>query len=191
MTDRATDEVRSFDGGDWPEHEPAPTGAWPHAVRVLPSGEVVVATAMDGRLEIGRRSIPIGRTAETLDVRRDGAIAVAAATEGVVAVYADGRDFLGRWHVGGRPVRVLFSPDGSTLAVALSAAGAIALIDGEGTRTVEVSGVPDGLVFSRDGGVLYVSDVFAGALTVVDVASGDARVIAGIGRATGALHLVD
>ena len=187
VTDRAVNQVRRFRLDGWYELDPVQTAEWPHAVRVTPTGGVAVATAVAGRLDVDGVGQVVGRTTETLDVRSDGAIAVAAATDGVVAVYDDAFALEGRWDVGGRPVRVLFSPDGATLAVALSAAGAVALIDAGGPRIVPVAGVPDGIAFSSDGAQVYASDLYRGAITVVEVATGSTRIVEGIGEATGAL----
>jgi DNA-binding beta-propeller fold protein YncE len=64
-------------------------------------------------------------------------------------------------------VRVAFSPAGDQLAVALSAEGAVALLDGQGAvRRVEVGGLPDGLRY--DGDTLYAGDLSAGRLTAID-----------------------
>jgi len=192
VTDRAINAVRRFDLATWFEQSSVPTGRWPHAVGVTPDGEVAVAVADGGALEIGGRVHALGRTTETLDIRADGAIAAAAATDGVVAVYWTD-ELAGRWDVGGRPVRVRFSEDGARLAVALSAAGAVAIIDETGMRTVQVTGVPDGLQFSQDGSRLFVSDVFGGAVSVVEIeqgGGGEVRSVAGVGESTGAMLLI-
>ena len=90
--------------------------------------------------------------------------------------------------LGGRPVRVLFSPDGGTIAVALSAAHEVALVDlAGGVRRVAVSGVPDGLAFSLDGARLYASDVYDGALTEIDPVAGVVTATFQVGESSGAL----
>ena len=90
--------------------------------------------------------------------------------------------------LGGRPVRVVFSPDGGTIAVALSAAHEVALVDLHGgVRRVAVWGVPDGLAFSADGARLYASDVTAGALTAIDPLAGVVTATFDVGESTGAL----
>lgn len=190
VTDRAIDAVRRFDFPAWSELPSVPTGRWPHAVGVTPNGDVAVAVADGGALEIGGRVYPLGRTTETLDIRADGTVAVAAATDGVVATYSADEEMAGRWDVGGRPVRVHFSDDGTRLAVALSAAGAVAIIDAAGVRTVDVTGVPDGLEFSSDGSRLFVSDVFGGTVSVVEIDSGEVRSTARVGESTGAMLLI-
>lgn len=195
VTDRSADAVRRFvlnRGDGWSEIAPleAPAfedGGWPHAVAVLPSGEVAVTSADPGTVVLGTHEANVGRTTETLAVRSDGAVAAAAATDGVVVLLAPDGTLLERWDIGGRPVRVAFSPDGGTLAVALSAGHALVLIDGDGVRRVPVEGVPDGLAFSSDGRVVYASDVYGGAVTAVDVASAEVRAILDAGEGTGAL----
>jgi DNA-binding beta-propeller fold protein YncE len=190
VTDRDTDTVRRFALDDWIEGVAIEVGAWPHAVGVTPDGQIAVASARAGVLSIGERVHPLGDTTETLAVRADGVVAAAAATDSVVAVFSSDGEAMGHWVTGGRPVRVMFSPDGRTLAVALSAAGSVALIDGDGMHIVPVEGVPDGLAFSPDGRSLYASDVFGGRVTWIDVARRTAEGSASVGEATGALLFV-
>lgn len=190
VTDRSRDAVRRFAVEGWREIEQFATGGWPHVVGVTPAGLVAVAAASAGRLEVGDADLEVGRTTETLDVRADGVVAAAAATDGVVVAYREDGQRIGAWDVGGRPVRVRFSPDGTTLAVALSAGGAVALIDAEGVRTLDVTGVPDGLAFSGDGDRLYVSDVYGGHVTVLDLEGGVAIGTARAGEGTGALLIL-
>jgi DNA-binding beta-propeller fold protein YncE len=187
VTDRSMNAVRRFDLDGWRELTPLASGAWPHAVGVTPDGEVAVTSADPGTISLGPIEVPVGRTTETLAVRSDGAVAAAAATDGVVVLVAPDGALLGRWDVGGRPVRVMFSPDEGTLAVALSAGHAVALIEDGAVTRVPVEGVPDGLAFSSDGRVLYASDVFSGAVTVVDVESSEVRAILHVGEGTGFL----
>jgi len=187
VTDRSVNAVRRFDLDGWFEHDPLATGWWPHAVAVTPSGEVAVTSAEPGTVSLGASEVLVGITTEALAVREDGVLAAAAATDGVVVLLAPDGTLLDRWDVGGRPVRVAFSPDGATLAVALSAAHEVALIEGDRVRRVPVEGVPDGLAFSSDGRIVYASDVFGGAVTAVDVASGEVRAVLRAGESTGAL----
>ncbi len=186
VTDRSVDVVRRFEVDGWRELDPIVTNAWPHAVAVLPDGGLAVTSAHPGAVILDGVGVAVGETTETVAVREDGAVATAAATDGVVMVMTPDGESLGRWDVGGRPVRVAFAPDG-TLAVALSAAHAVALIDGDVVRQVAVEGVPDGLAFSSDGRIVYVSDVYSGAVTAVDVASGEVRAVLRAGSSTGAL----
>ncbi|MGE3962150.1 MAG: YncE family protein [Dehalococcoidia bacterium] len=187
VTDRSVDAIRRFDLESWRELEAIGSGAWPHAVAVVPSGAVAVTSAEPGSVRVGEVETRVGATTETLAVRADGAVAAAAATDGIVALVGADGVLLGRWEVGGRPVRVAFSPDGGTLAVALSAGHGVALIEGERVRRVAVEGVPDGLAFSVDGRIVYVSDVFGGAVTAVDARSGAVRAVMHVGESTGAL----
>lgn len=197
VTDRSVDAVRRFTLDGWEELAPLEVGAWPHAVAVLPDGGVAVTSAEPGSVILDGVEVHVGRTTETLAVRSDGAVATAAATDGTVMLLAPDGAVLGRWDVGGRPVRVAFSPDEATLAVALSAGHAVALIDtasvdvepgaGDAVRVARVEGVPDGLVFSSDGRVVYASDVYGGAVTAVDVASGGMRAVLRPGEGTGTM----
>ncbi len=187
VTDRAVSAVRRFaqHGPGWREIESLPSEAWPHAVAVLPSGEVAVASAQPGSLRLGEHRYATGGLTESVAVAPDGRVAVAAAQDGRVEVYRDGV-LLERHDVGGRPVRVAFSPDGRTLAAALSAVGEVALIRGGHVTIAPVSGIPDGLAYSSDGTLIYASDVYAGTVTALDLTG---RVLAVIkaGDATGAL----
>ncbi len=187
VTDRSVDLVRRFELDGWRELPAIQTGAWPHAVAMAPGGGLAVASAGPGAVYLDGVEVPVGETTETVAVRADGVVAAAAATEGVVALLSPEGDVLARWEVGGRPVRVAFSPDGETLAVALSAGHAVALITEDRVQHVAVEGVPDGLAFSSDGRVVYVSDVFGGTVTAVDVRSGDVRAVLRGGESTGAI----
>lgn len=187
VTDRSVNAVRRFDLGGWSERDPLATHWWPHAVGTTPDGTIAVTSAEPGTVSIGASEVLVGLTTETLAVRADGAVAAAAATDGIVVLLAPDGTLLERWEVGGRPVRVAFSPDGGTLAVALSAAHEVALIEGDRVRRVPVEGVPDGLAFSSDGQIVYASDVFGGAVTAVDVRSGEIRAVLRVGESTGAL----
>ena len=187
VTDRSANVVRRFEIEGWRELSPVATGATPHAVAVLPDGGLVVTSADPGSVNLDGLDIAVGEMTETVAVREDGAVATAAATAGAVMLIAPDGEIVGRWDVGGRPVRVAFSPDGATIAVALSAGHAVALIEGGGVRHVTVEGVPDGLAFSSDGRVVYVSDVYGGAVTAVDVASSEVRAVLHGSASTGAL----
>ena len=187
VTDRSVEQVRRFALDDWRELDPLPSSHWPHAVAVTPSGAVAVTSAEPGTVRVGDEETFVGRTTKTLAVRGDGAIAAAAATDGVVVLIAPDGSLLGRWEIGGRPVRVAFSPDGDTLAVALSAGHGVALIGPDGVRRAPVEGVPDGLAFSRDGRIVYASDVYGGAVTAVDVESGAVLAVIPVGEGTGAM----
>ena len=93
--------------------------------------------------------------------------------------------------VGGRPVRTVFSPDGSLVAAALSASSSVALVDrAGGVRTVAVAGTPDGLAFSSDGARLYAADMAGGRVTVIEVATGRALAVMPVGRSAGSLMVL-
>src|SRR5690606_11415844 len=128
-----------------------------------------------------------GALSESVAVASDGRVAVAAAHDGRVEVYSAVGALLHRYQVGGRPVRVLFSPDGHTIAVALSASGAVAMIQDGHVRVAAVAGVPDGLAFSSDGQVLYASDVYGGAISAVATEDGRLLAVIEAGAGTGAL----
>lgn len=187
VTDRAAASVRRFELAGWRELSPVGTGAMPHAVAALPGGGLAVTSADPGSVNLDGLDIAVGETTETVAVRADGAVATAAATDGVVMLIAPDGEVVGRWDVGGRPVRVAFSPDGTTIAVALSAGHAVALVEGNRVRRIAVEGVPDGLAFSSDGRVVYASDVYGGAVTAVDVTWGEVRAVLRGGVSTGAL----
>ena len=188
VTDREADSVRRFVIDGWREVAPIPVDTWPHAVGVLPGGSLAVASAQHGTLMIGGDVHVTGPVTETLAISSDRTrVATASAFDGTVAVFSASGEFLEHYEVGGRPVRVLFSPDGRTLAVALSAAHAVVLLrDGSGKRVL-VEGVPDGLAFSADGGLVYVSDVFSGGVTAVDTDRSEVVAVLQVGQGTGAL----
>ncbi|MBT5774093.1 MAG: YncE family protein [Dehalococcoidia bacterium] len=189
VTDRATNELRRFALVDWQELAPIKTGDWPHAVAVLPDGRLAIAEAGSSMLTVGEISLEVSELPETVAIDPTGGrIATAGAVGGVLHVFDSEGGLLFEVTLGGRPVRVLFSPDGGTIAVALSAAHEVALVqlDG-GVRRVAVSGVPDGLAFSSDGGWLYASDVYQGALTAIDVEAGVATATFVVGESSGAL----
>ena len=92
VTDRSVEQVRRFALDDWRELDPLPSSHWPHAVAVTPSGAVAVTSAEPGTVRVGDEETFVGRTTETLAVRGDGAIAAAAATDGVVVLIAEAAD---------------------------------------------------------------------------------------------------
>lgn len=197
VTDRDHDLVRRFrvDRGDpanWPELAAVPGGGWPHAL-VIADRRLIVAAARDNAVRIDGVAVPAPALPETVDASpRTGRIVTAGAMDGVVRLYERDGTVVASYEVGWRPVRVRFAPDGQTVAVALSAAGAVALIAHDETRTVRVSGAPDGLAFSADGNWLYVADITSGALSAVQVRSGRVRpLLAGgvAGQSGGALLL--
>ena len=168
VTDRDRGLVRRLRLDTWSEDAPTEAGVWPHAVAVLPGGGLAVADAATSTLRIDGRARATSELPETVAVSPDGArIATAGALGDAVEVFDREGTLLMRVAVGGRPVRVAFSPAGDQLAVALSSQGAIALLDSRGgVRRVEVGGLPDGLLY--DGDVLYAGDLSVGRLAVID-----------------------
>ncbi len=152
---------------------------------VAPDGTLTVASAGAGVLTIGDHSHATGAVTETVAVASDGRVATASALEGVVSVFGPGGEQ--RYEVGGRPVRVAFSPDGNVLAAALSAGHGVALIEDGQVQVVAIEGVPDGLAFSSDGRYLYASDVFGGVVTAVEVDRRAVAAVIPVGQATGAM----
>jgi DNA-binding beta-propeller fold protein YncE len=190
FTDRDRDEVRRLRLDDWAELDPVPAGHWPHAVATLANGALVVANAGDDTLTIGARALAVPAMPETVAVsaRGDRVGTAGAMGDTVELLGADGA-VQAQVEVGGRPVRVVFDPAGERMAVALSAAGAVALVDAGGAvRRIAVGGMPDGLSFDAGGRLLYVSDLTEGRLTAIDVASGRTEAVyTGAGSSTGAL----
>jgi DNA-binding beta-propeller fold protein YncE len=189
VTDRATSQIRRFALPGWTELAPIETGVWPHAVTPLPDGRLAVAEAGPSTLSIGTEAIAVSELPETVVLDPSGTlIATAGALGGDLQLFDAGGGLLLEVALGGRPVRVLFSPDGGAVAVALSAAHEVALVALDGNvRRVPVSGVPDGLAFSSDGARLYASDVYGGALTVIDPVAGVVTATFFVGESTGAL----
>lgn len=196
VTDRDHDAVRRFIIGGtpttWREIEASPTAGWPHAVVARQDGTVAVVRAQDAILQIDGREVAVSVLPETVALSPDEArVATAGATGG--SVHIMGWDGNGRVDavVGGRPVRTIFSPDGSLVATALSAASSVALVDRVGgIRTVTVAGTPDGLAFSLDGTRLYAADMAGGRVTVVEVATGRALAILPVGLSAGSLMVL-
>lgn len=191
VTDRSVDAIRRFELSDWAEIPSIPVDAWPHAVVIGATGDLIVASAAAGTLAIGEDHHRTGAVTETVAMARDGQVATASALDGVVSVFDGDGALAATYQVGGRPVRVMFAPDGRSLAVALSASHAVAIIEGGDVSTVQVAGVPDGLAFSTDGSVLFASDVYGGRVTAVSVP--DRRVLAVMqaGVSTGAMLVLD
>lgn len=195
VTDRSTNTLRRFTVGSWQELPPLAAGAWPHAVQPLPGGALAVANAAGDTLAIGAHVVTTSHVPETIAVAPDGTVATAGSLGGAIELFDAGGGLIAHYAVGGRPVRVLFAPDGRTLAAALSADGSIAIVDvhddvhgdGDGVRRVAVGGVPDGLAFSPDGRWLYAGDEVGGAVSVVDVQRGVVVARFAVGVSAGAL----
>lgn len=197
VTDRSLDALRRIDVSDpdvarWRELEPLAAGRWPHSVVALPNGGLAVAAARDSTLSIGSHVLPVSELPETVAVATgSGDVATAGALGGSVEVFdAAGRP---RWSaaVGGRPVRVVFAPNGVTVAAALSAAHTVAFVSADGAhRVVAVGGAPDGLAFDASGRFLYVGDLAFGRVSVIDVDAGVVRARFELGGSAGALLLL-
>lgn len=193
VTDREHDTVRRFVIGGaastWREVSAVHASGWPHAVVTRGDGKMAVVRASDAVLQIDGRELGVSSLPETVALSPDQArVATAGATGG--AVHIVGWDGTGRVDaaVGGRPVRTIFSPDGTLVAAALSATSSVALVDREGSvRTVSVTGTPDGLAFSADGTRLFAADMAGGRVTVVEVASGRTLAVISVGISAGSL----
>ena len=196
VTDREHDAVRRFVIGDpastWREVSAVHASGWPHAVVTRSDGTFAVARASEAILQIAGREVGVSSLPETVALSPDQArVATAGAAGG--AVHIVGWDGTGRVDaaVGGRPVRTIFSPDGSLVAAALSATSSVAFVDREGgVRTLSVAGTPDGLAFSADGTRLYAADMAGGRVTVVEVSSGRTLALISVGISAGSLLLL-
>ena len=189
VTDRSIGAVRRLRVDGWAELSPLPAGAAPHAVRALPGGELVIVSAGDDAVRIGDRLLRVSALPETVALSPDGAfVATASALGGDLDLFAVDGTLLMHVALGGRPVRVVFSPSGGQIAVALSANAAVALVDMRGAvRTVPVPGVPDGLAFDATGRFLFVSDLTQGGVSVIDLAAGRVTGRIAAGESAGAL----
>lgn len=193
VTDREHDSVRRFVMSGpvsmWREVSAVHTSGWPHAVVTRDDGAFAVARASDAVLQIDGREVWVSSLPETVALSSDQTrVATAGATGGMVHIVD--WDGTGRVDatVGGRPVRTIFSPDGSLVAAALSATSSVALVSrAGGVRAVSVAGTPDGLAFSVDGTRLYVADMAGGRVTVVEVASGRTLAVISVGISAGSL----
>ena len=84
---------------------------------------------------------------------------------------------------GDYPQELAVSPDGAKLAVALTLADAVVLVDlkSGATRSVNVGAYPFGVAFSPHGELAYVSNQYDGTVSVVDVAAGTELAAIGVG----------
>ena len=188
VTDRAVSQIRRFEVDGWSELDPIDTGRWPHAIALTEAGELAVAHALDNAISLGADQFEVSELPETIAVASDGTIATAGAVGGLLHLLdSEGNEVL-RVILGGRPVRVLFSPNGAEIAAGREASGEVALIDRSGTvRRTAVPGVPDGLAFSSSGDRLYVSDVVGGGVAVLDTDDLALLEVIEAGTATGAI----
>ena len=129
----------------------------------------------------------VSHVPESIAVASDGRVATAGSIGGTLHVFDAHGTLLEQHEVGGRPVRLLYDPRGETLAAALSADGAVAILEDGAVRRVVVGGVPDGLAFSPDGRWLVVADMYAGTLSIVEVAHGRVAQRIAAARTAGAL----
>lgn len=190
VTDRSRDELRRLRLDDWTERSPLATGEDPHTVAVLDGGVIATANAAADTLQLGDRVFAVSRLPEAV-ASAGGELVVAGAGGGEVERFSAGGGRLSSVYLGGRPVRLAYAPDGATLAVALSAAGAVTLLDRDGeSARIEVGGVPDGLTFSADGRWLFAGDLLTGSVAVVDIESGREVARWPAGTTAGALLLL-
>jgi YVTN family beta-propeller protein len=85
-------------------------------------------------------------------------------------------ELTGALHVGGSPIDVKLSPDGSWFYVANQSRNGVSVIDAATfteTRFVPTGAGAHGLYPSRDGRELYVSNRKAGSVSVLDFVTGD------------------
>jgi len=190
VTDRSIEAIRRFDTANWAERAPIAAGAMPHIVAARADGALIVANAADDTLSLGGRPLPVSHVPESVAVGAGGVVATAGSVGGVLHVFDAEGGAIAEHDLGGRPVRLLYDPSGSVLAAALSAEGAVAILDRGEVRRIAVGGVPDGLAFSPDGRWLYVGDMYGGAVGVVELAR--SRLVQRIqaGQTAGALLLL-
>lgn len=191
VTDRAVNATRRFTLEDWREQRPLEGGTTPHAVAAGPD-YVAIASAGDDAVRVGGAAWPVSALPETVAISADGTrMAVAGAFGGGVHIFAANGAPLAELDLGGRPVRVIFAPDGRTVAVALSAAGQVAMINTAGdVDRLAVGGVPEGLAFDATGRWLFASDIAGGAVSAIDLARGGVAWRLEVGESAGALLLL-
>lgn len=152
-----------------------PTGDTPHAVAVS-GGIAYVTDARDGALRVidlasgDAAALAAGAMPESVALA-GGHVVVANAHDGTLTVAsAEGADLVERFAVGAGPARVL-TLDADTVAVALSEADAVVIVDvveGRVERRIDVPLRPDGLCLSVDGGHLAVTANGANAAVIVE-----------------------
>ena len=113
--------------------------------------------------------MPVSHVPESIAIGEHGVVATAGSIGGALQLFDAHGAPLGRYDLGGRPVRLQYDPAGRVLVAALSADGTVAVLERGEVRRIAVGGVPDGLAFSGDGRWLYVSDMYGGAVSVVDL----------------------
>jgi YVTN family beta-propeller protein len=93
----------------------------------------------------------------------------------VVRVDVEHMSVTGELHVGGSPVDVKLSPDGSVFYVANQVRNGVSVVDASSMterRFIPTGRGAHGLYVSRDGRALYVSNRLAGSVSVIDFATG-------------------
>ncbi len=162
----------------------------PHIVASRPDGSLAIANAADDTLTLGDRAIHVSHVPESIAVGLDGRVATAGSVGGTLHVFDASGAPIAEHEVGGRPVRLLYAPNGRVLAAALSADGTVALVEDGVVRRITVGGVPDGLAFSSDGRWLYAGDMHGGGVSVIDVARSRLVQHLEAGRSAGALFVL-
>lgn len=111
-----------------------------------------------------------------LDFSADGSYLIVSCefSGDLVKVDTQSWQVTGTFHVGGLPVDVRISPDGSVFYVANQGRNGVSVIDGDAMRELEF--IPTakgahGLYPSRDGKLLYVTNRLAGSISVIDFSS--------------------
>jgi YVTN family beta-propeller protein len=123
------------------------------------------------------KSVPIGPAGvDHLDFTADGTQLVASCefSGWLERVDLDTMQITGSLHVGGQPIDVKLSPDGTVMYVANQSRSGVSVIDPSTMR--EVQFIPTGsgahgLYPSRDGKLLYVSNRAAGSISVISFAT--------------------
>jgi YVTN family beta-propeller protein len=93
----------------------------------------------------------------------------------VVKVSVPERKVVGAVHVGGSPIDVKLSPDGSVFYVANQVRGGVSVVDPvhmREVRFIRTGAGAHGFCISRDASELYVSNRLAGTISVLNFASG-------------------
>ncbi|MGH9276914.1 MAG: YncE family protein, partial [Acidimicrobiales bacterium] len=117
-----------------------------------------------------------GSGVDHMDFSADGKYLIASDefSGHVVKVDNEKMEVAGQMHVGGLPIDVKMSPDGSVFYVANQSRHGVSVIDPE--SMTEIKFLPTergahGLNYSRDTARLFVSNRLAGSISVIDVAS--------------------
>ena len=133
------------------------------------------------------KSVPIPWSGvDHMDFSADGSYLMASTEYSGFVVKVDAREmaYVGQVHVGGLPVDVRLSPDGSVFYVANQGRDGVSVIDPVAVKEVEF--IPTGhgahgLEVSRDTKSLYVSNRLEGTVSVIDTATRRVRAKWGVG----------